>query len=105
MVYELRTYRIPEGRMNDILNRFANTTFRIFQKYNIQVSGFWTRSDADELIYFCKFDSEEAMKSAWDAFRVDPEWVEAKKQTEANGPIVSEVISHTLIPTPFSPMQ
>ena len=105
MIYELRTYRIPEGRMDDILNRFAGITFKIFQRHNIQVAGFWTRSDADELVYLCKFDSEAAMKKAWDAFRADPEWVEAKKRTEAKGPIVSEVISHTLIPTPFSPMQ
>ena len=32
MVYELRTYKIPEGRMPDALNRFENITFGLFEK-------------------------------------------------------------------------
>ena len=105
MVYELRTYRIPEGRMPDILDRFETTAFGLFERHGIEVVGFWTRSDANDLVYLCRFASEEAMQQAWEAFRVDPEWVEAKAQTEANGPIVDEVISYTLIPTSFSLMQ
>ncbi len=48
MIYEHRTYRIPEGRMPDILDRFNNTTFGIFDRHGIQVVGFWTRRDANE---------------------------------------------------------
>ena len=105
MVYELRTYRIPEGRMPDILNRFETTTLDIFKKYGIEVVGFWTRSDANELVYICRFESEAALEEAWTAFRADPEWIEAKARTEANGPIVGEVISNILVPTSFSPME
>jgi len=105
MIYELRTYRIPGGRMPDILKRFETITFEIFKRHGIEVAGFWTRDDANELVYLCKFESKDAMEKAWDRFRADPEWVDARKQTEANGPIVDEVISHTLIPTSFSPMR
>ena len=105
MVYELRTYKIPEGRMPDILNRFENITFGLFERHGIEVVGFWTRSDANELVYICRYESEAAMEAAWDAFRADPEWLKAKEQTEANGPIVAEVLSDTLIPTSFSPIQ
>ena len=49
--------------------------------------------------------SEAAMEAAWAAFRADPEWIKAREQTEANGPIVEEVLSDTLIPTSFSPIQ
>ena len=105
MVYELRTYKIPEGRMPDILSRFENITFGIFKKYDIEVVGFWTHADANELVYICRYESEAAMEGAWDAFRADPEWLKAKEETEANGPIVAEVLSDTLIPTSFSPMQ
>ena len=105
MVYELRTYKIPEGRMPDALNRFENITFGLFKRHGIEVVGFWTRSDANELMYICRYDSEAAMEAAWAAFRADPEWIKAREQTEANGPIVEEVLSDTLIPTSFSPMQ
>ncbi len=105
MVYELRTYRIPVGRMSDILNRFETITFDLFDRHSIQVVGFWTRTDVNELVYICKYESEEAMEKAWDAFRADPDWIAARDKTEANGPIVDEVISHVLVPTAFSPMQ
>ena len=105
MVYELRTYKIPEGRMPDALNRFENITFGLFKRHRIEVVGFWTRSDANELVYICRYNSEAAMEAAWAAFRADPEWIKAREQTEANGPIVEEVLSDTLIPTSFSPMQ
>ncbi len=104
MIYELRTYVIPEGRMPDILDRFESITFGLFEKHKIDVAGFWTRTDANELVYLCRFASEEAMEAAWEAFRADPKWVEARATTEANGPIVAEVISHTLAPTSFATM-
>ena len=105
MVYELRTYRIPKGRMPDILNRFETITFDIFKRHGIAVVGFWTRSDVNELVYICRFESEATMEAAWTAFRADPEWIKAREQTEAKGPIVAEVLSNTLIPTSFSPMR
>ena len=55
MVYELRTYKIPEGRMPDALNRFENITFGLFKRHRIEVVGFWTRSDANELVYICRY--------------------------------------------------
>ncbi len=104
MIYELRTYRVSEGRMSDILNRFETTAFGVFDRHGIEVIGFWTKKGANDLVYLCRFENEEAMQKAWDAFRADPEWIAAKARTEADGPLVSEVISETLSPTSFSPL-
>jgi hypothetical protein len=121
MIYELRTYRIPPGRMPDILNRFETVTMRLFQKHGIEVVGFWTvageehlvaaagarttRPDPNELVYLCRFRDAAACESAWASFRQDPEWLETRKRTEANGPIVAEVISQMMDPTGFSPVK
>ena len=105
MIYELRTYRVPEGRMPDIVGRFQNITLGIFERHGIVVTGFWTKKEVNELVYICQFESEEVQESAWLSFRADPEWLEARATTEANGPIVSEVISEVLYPTSFSPLQ
>ncbi len=105
MIYELRTYRIPEGKMPDILSRFENITFNLFECHGIEVTGFWEKTDANEIVYICKYESEEAMENAWESFRADPEWIEARAQTEAHGPIVLEVVSETMTPTSFSPLQ
>ena len=105
MIYELRMYKIPEGRMPDILDRFETVALKISERHGIEILGFWTRVDANELVYLCRFESEEAMEKAWTAFHADPEWIEARKRTTADGPIVDEVLSHTLVPTSFSTMQ
>ena len=105
MIHELRTYRIPDGRMPDILARFENITFGLFDRLEMKVVAFWTKKDASELVYICEFADETEMRAKWDTFRADPEWTEAKARTEANGPIVSEVISEVLIPTSFSPLK
>lgn len=101
MLYELRTYLIPAGRMDDIVERFRSVTCRLFEKYNMEVVGFWTTDKPEEqyaLIYLMRYPDGAA-------FRADPEWLATRERTEANGPIVDEVISQTLIPTDFSPIQ
>ncbi|HAA74882.1 TPA: NIPSNAP family protein [Candidatus Latescibacteria bacterium] len=82
-----------------------DTTFGIFERHNIKIVGFWTKKDVNELVYVCEYESEEAVGAAWDAFRADPDWIKAKAETEADGPIVSEVISKMLSPTSFSPIK
>lgn len=107
MVYELRTYIAPPGRFDDIVDRFRTKTMKIFPRHGIEVVGFWTvdKGGDNELVYLLRFDSTEAMEASWDAFRADPEWVETRKVTEANGPIVETIISKTMTATEFSPMQ
>ena len=41
MLYELRVYEIPAGRMKDINDRFANHTTRIWKRLGIRPVGFW----------------------------------------------------------------
>ena len=108
MTYELRTYVIPKGKMDDILNRFKNVTMRLFKKHEMEVVGFWTvlqKGEKNTLIYLMRFVDEEAMNKAWSAFRSDEEWITTREKTEANGPIVEEVKSELLTPTSFSSLQ
>lgn len=108
MIYELRTYRIPAGRMPDILARFETVTMSLFARYRMEVVGFWTDARPEEehtLVYLMRFADEQTQEAAWTAFRADPEWQETRRRTEANGPIVDAVISRNLISVPFSPLQ
>ena len=107
MQYEIRTYLIPDGRMDDILARFRDVTLGLFAKYNMECIGFWTVDNAEDyaLVYLMRYENAQAQKIAWEAFRADPEWLATRERTEANGPIVEKVISKDLTPVDFSPMQ
>ena len=107
MIYELRTYHIPDGRMEDILDRFRTVTMRLFKKYNMDVVGFWTGDQPETdhaLIYLMRYPDEEAMEKSWASFRADTEWIATRERTEADGPIVNSVESKQLVATDFSPM-
>jgi len=44
----------------------------------------------------------QAEKKKWDAFATDPEWLEKRAVTEADGQIVASVNNQILMPTKFS---
>lgn len=108
-VFELRTYTSPEGRLDDLLARFRDDTMRIFKKHGMQNVGYFVPADApgssNTLVYILAHDSRDAATKSWAAFRDDPEWKAVTARTQANGPIVSNVVSVFLEPTDFSPMK
>ena len=108
-VFELRTYTSPEGRLDDLLARFRDDTMRIFKKHGMQNVGYFVPVDApastNTLVYILAHDSRDAATKSWAAFRDDPEWKAVTERTQANGPIVSNVVSVFLEPTDFSPMK
>ncbi|MGI9522893.1 MAG: NIPSNAP family protein, partial [Hyphomicrobiaceae bacterium] len=42
MLYELRLYDCAPGRLPALLNRFENTTLKIWERFGIRQAGFWT---------------------------------------------------------------
>ena len=41
MIYELRTYQVVPGKMQNLNDRFANITVPLFEKHGMKVIGFW----------------------------------------------------------------
>ena len=108
-VFELRTYTSPEGRLDDLLARFRDDTMRIFEKHGMENVGYFVPTDApasaNTLVYVLAHDSRDAATKSWAGFRDDPEWKAVTERTQANGPIVSNVVSVFLEATDFSPMK
>ena len=70
MQYEMRTYLVPEGRMDDILARFRDVTMGLFKKYDMECLGFWTITKPEEdyaLVYLMRYESAEAQAKAYEA--------------------------------------
>ena len=105
-VFEMRTYYAPPGRLDDLHARFRDYTLELFEKHGLTSLGYWTPVDNpdNKLIFVLVFPSREAREKAWKAFVADPDWKEARRITEADGPIVSKIESVLLGPTDYSPV-
>jgi hypothetical protein len=108
-VYELRTYTAPEGKLPDLQARFRDHTMRIFQKHGMKNHGYWVPQDAplkdNTLIYIISHESRDKAKASWSAFGADPEWQKVAKESQANGRILTSVVSVYMDPADYSPMK
>lgn len=108
-VYELRTYYTLPGRLPALQARFRDHTTRIFEKNGMKNEAYFVPQDAPKsentLIYLLSYESRDAAKKSWDAFRNDPDWKVAQKASEADGKIVEKVESVYMNPTDYSPVK
>ena len=105
MIYEMRVYRCVPGRLPALLKRFETITLKLFEKHGIKQAGFFSTligESNQELTYFLAWDSLAEREKRWTAFQTDPEWIEARAKTEADGQIVGNIVSQILVPTAFS---
>ena len=107
MIYELRTYEAMPGKMQDLNQRFANITMKYFEKYGLNVVGFWTEDvgTSNTLQYMLAFEDMADRDRAWRAFRADDERAQALAETERDGPLVAHIVNRILRPTDYSPLQ
>ena len=105
MIYEYRLYIAAPGRMPDLNARFRNDTMGIFKKHGMRVVGFWTAAvgNAHELHYILEWDDLAHYEKSWASMRADQEWLDIRKRTEANGPLVTDVRNQLWNLTDYSP--
>ena len=102
MIYELREYVAAPGRSAQLHNRFRDHVLDLFVRHQLDVVGYWSEADDDHrIVYLLRFVDDAARVAAWAAFQADPEWSSVKSRSEAQGPIVVEMTSRTLIQPPY----
>ena len=108
-VFELRTYTVHPGRLDELHKRFADQITQIFERHGMTGVGYFKPEDAplsgNTLIYILAHDSREAAEASWKAFRADPEWKQIAAETQRDGPMVDKIESVFLDPTDYSPLQ
>jgi hypothetical protein len=55
-----------------------------------------------DLYYLLEWEDLAERDKKWNAFQADPEWQEARAETEKDGPIVGHLTNYILTPTPYS---
>jgi len=104
MLYELRIYHIYPGKMKDIHKRFSQITLELFKKHNMITLDFWEDAEGKEIIYYIlEHPSRVARDKNFEDFQKDPEWIEGKRLSELDGPIVENVESIYMSRVPYSP--
>jgi hypothetical protein len=106
-VYELRIYHLNPGKLPLILERFRSKETKIFTRLGMHNVAFWSPVDgvlpAETLVYMLRHKSREAARASWAAFKIDPEWVALKAESEKDGTFVAKSESTFLKLTDFSP--
>jgi hypothetical protein len=108
MLHELRVYHAMPGRLPDLLKRFETITVRLFEKHGIKQVGFWTVAIGEsnqQLIYMLEWSSMAEREARWGSFQADPEWIEARRKSEENGPLLASLANSILRPTAFSALR
>lgn len=108
--FELRTYYASPGKFEALHARFREHTNKLFVKHGMELVGYWVPMDKEQgsenkLVYILAHKSREVAKKSWQAFAADPEWKEAKKNSEVNGPLTEKVESVFLTATDYSPLK
>ena len=109
-IFELRTYHAAPGKLDALLARFRDHTTKLFENHGMVNVGYWVPTEkkdgaGETLIYILAHQSREARQASFKAFGTDREWVKAKADSEANGPLTVKdgVQSVLMTPTDFSP--
>jgi NIPSNAP len=105
MIYELRVYHCLPGRLPALLKRFETVTIRLFERHGIKQLGFWTVAVGEsnqDLVYILQWESLADREERFAAFQSDPEWIEARRKSEEDGPLLASISNSILTPTTFS---
>ena len=105
MIHELRVFHCLPGRLPALLRRFETITLRLFDKHGIKQLGFWTveiGGSNNDLLLILQWESLAEREQKFTAFLKDPEWLEARRKSEEDGPIDASNTNTILVPTAFS---
>lgn len=92
MLYELRIYHMNPGKMPIIKDRFKDHVITLFAKHDMKITHFWEDVDeaSNRLYYVVEHANMEMRNLNYDRFRSDPEWIEIKRVSELDGPLVNK---------------
>jgi hypothetical protein len=108
-IFELRTHHSSPGKLDALSDRFRNHNLALFAELGIEVVGFWMIRDDDpatgRIICIYAHPDQETADRAWETFRADPRWEEARVSSEVDGKLVATLERSFMVPTEYSPIR
>ncbi|MEY2410965.1 MAG: hypothetical protein QOF48_3635 [Verrucomicrobiota bacterium] len=86
-LFEMRTYTASKGSLPALHSRFRDHTVQLFNKHGMGQFGYWSpmkgEPNADNTLRYLLFHkNKETADASFKSFRTDPEWVQAKNESE-----------------------
>jgi len=95
--YALKTYVAAPGRFAAMRDRFLDGAAPLLAEQGLRLERCWTPPEApDTFVYLLKWRAGLDFDRAWAAFAGDPRWVEIKRSSEADGPLIARQESLSL---------
>lgn len=91
MLYEVRLYAIPPGRIADIEQRMLDDVPRLFVEHGMRVAGYWTvvaGPDMPAFLYILEWKDAAERDACWQSFYADRRWLKIRARTNAGSELV-----------------
>src|SRR5437764_1181739 len=104
---EYRRHSVPPGMTEQLLARFEEATLAIWDDLGLRPAGFWRTAigRSSDLHYLLAWDSLDDRADKLRAFRADPRWLQARADSEQDGPLIQYADNQLWTPTRFSALQ
>ncbi len=91
--FEIRKYYAHDGKLDDLIARFENHTFSIFERLGMENIAYFlpVENDDNTLTYILGYADKESRNRLWEQFVNDPEWREVYQKSTENGALVKKV--------------
>ena len=106
MLYELRIYSIPPGRMADIQARTLGAVPPLFAEHGMKAVGYWTVVAGRRLpafAYILEWRDAAHQEASWRAFGADERWRRLRAESNARSELVEDYALSLLRPNPDWP--
>ena len=113
MLYEIRHYAIPPGRMCDIAQRMLLDVPPLFAHHGMRAVAHWNvvaGAGLPAFLYVMEWQDAAAREAGWQRFYDDPRWWKIRARTNGRSELVDSYALWLMKPNrawkpPFSPLQ
>lgn len=96
-IEELRIYDLVRDNRGPFHQRFREHAIRLMHRHDFDIVDIWESESGGRLqfVYVLSWPDQATMQARWAAFRADPEWVAAKRQSAADHGDVLQAAPHS----------
>ena len=101
-IYELRTYKVTVGKMNDVIDLYKTQGWPALSKHPSRLCGYFTGDIGaiNELVHLWKFEDDADRRAFWAGVYADPDFMAFAKQLR---PLLQSQENKLMLGAPWGP--